>query len=978
INAGTLVDLIGTPSGGTLGTGTVTLAGGHLQFNCDNSSATYNFTNNINATANSAIALDNAILFLKGNITVSSGATLLLATSGNGNVILEMDSAISGAGNVNTAGGTSFDNGSTYAYGGAVNLYGDDSFTGQLTALSGVTGILGNMTASQITISSGATVAIVNHVNVPSDINVYSHANINNANILDNGNLNFSLSSSMTYSGTMSGNGTVTVVGGGVGGYPSDLILTGSTGANSSLTLHTLLGTAEIDSANLNYSNVINDYHLIFNSSQNLTFNAPISGSGDVIQKGLGGVTLMGMNTYTGSTTINACTTLQIGNGGNGASLSNSNIINNGRIFFNDGDNQIVNGKISGGGLFYKQGGGTLTVNGDADFSQCLGTGQCIGDYGGKLILAGNNSFNPVNLVEVYLAILQFGNGNSGITSIQGLGNVVSTSDVIFDLGDNETYSGRLKGSANLVKTGNGTLTLAQQNSYTGNTTISQGTLVLAMGSLGSGKLGNGTVTLAGGNLQFNPGTLNNDFTIPNNIVVTANSGLASDNGIVHLTGNLTLNANTTLQAGDAGMAYQLLSLEGSLNGAGNLNIMAGGLSYDNANTIPGAGYVNLAGNNSQFTGNLTNMAGVVRLTIDPVFNGNINNQKHGIMFMLNNNPGNLNSATIVNDGVMTFISNSAITASGSFSGGGVITKWGPATLTLTGDNSINNNNSIQVHQGILQIDNNLSSNIEDDTQLIFNASQNITYSGIISGGGTLLQTGNGVLTLLGNNIYSGTTTINANTTLQVGNCGNSGQLGTGNTTNNGTLIFHLANTSSYHYQGVISGPGQVVYQACPECVVPATSATPPPLSGNSTLVVLYHSMTRGMPPFGQLANADRAPILQSGAGQALSGSETAVLKFINEIRQVDAALVLVPASIANSSYSFSLYDSQQLARWKGSSPPEVELLQEANRSLTWIRLLESRSGAFLVNGSPADGSPPELSLQINGHLAPMLIQNLH
>ena len=63
-----------------------------------------------------------------------------------------------------------------------------------------------------------------------------------------------------------------------------------------------------------------------------------------------------------------------------------------------------------------------------------------------------------------------------------------------------------------------------------------------------------------------------------------------------------------------------------------------------------------------------------------------------------------------------------------------------------------------------------------------------MTFGGVISGTGSLVQLGSGALTLTGNNTYSGGTTISAGT-LQIGNGGTSGSI-TGNVTDNGTLAF--------------------------------------------------------------------------------------------------------------------------------------------------------------------------------------------
>lgn len=83
----------------------------------------------------------------------------------------------------------------------------------------------------------------------------------------------------------------------------------------------------------------------------------------------------------------------------------------------------------------------------------------------------------------------------------------------------------------------------------------------------------------------------------------------------------------------------------------------------------------------------------------------------------------------------------------------------------------------------------------------VFVASQAIT------GVGSLTKQGIGTLVLANDNSYSGTTNIDGGT-LQVGNGGTAGSLGTGDTTNNGQLDFNRSDAGTY--AGVISGAGDV------------------------------------------------------------------------------------------------------------------------------------------------------------------------
>ncbi len=143
-------------------------------------------------------------------------------------------------------------------------------------------------------------------------------------------------------------------------------------------------------------------------------------------------------------------------------------------------------------------------------------------------------------------------------------------------------------------------------------------------------------------------------------------------------------------------------------------------------------------------------------------------------------------------------------------SGGALMTNNNDLTMSqLNGSSGAN----VNLGTGTLTIDMPLSVN---------------TYSGNITAGAITIS-GTGTQILAGNNNY-GDTTIDAGATLQIGNSGTTGNLGSGNISNNGQLVFDR--NTSLTVVGNISGTGTLEAQGVGSTVLTGTNT----YSGTTTI----------------------------------------------------------------------------------------------------------------------------------------------
>jgi autotransporter-associated beta strand protein len=507
--------------------------------------------------------------------------------------------------------------------------------------------------------------------------------------------------------------------------------------------------------------------------SNNVNPNAGITYNWDgmsLTKTGAGTLRLSANNTYTGRTSVSTGTLEVTGRLGGGSYAGAINISNNATLAFNQSDNQILSGIISGSGDLIKDGLGTLTL-----------TGANV-NTGSVRVLDGILEGGIGADASLYLAGKAIYDGmgaNRYINALDGSGSIVNTGRLTVQSG---VFSGDISGSASLEKTGLGTLTLTGKNTYTGNTTVSQGTLIGNTDSL-KGAIGNSAFLEFNqafngtyfGNISGDTGTL----TVRGTGEVTVAGNVSQGSVVLNRNANLNITAGHTMTVGGditVGADARLSVSAGSSPTIIARSMIAAPGAVLNINGYAGEGravvettngisndFILLAGGSPLSEPGLDRFLNVYRAdnnrTIRQSLVWNQAADAHGTFNIAGGNNFTL-SAPLDN--------NKQVGAGTSYSwNGDSLHKIGTGTLTLTGENTYSGGTIISA--GTLQIGDggttgSIIGNITNNANVTFNRSNAVTYGGVISGDGSLTKDGEGTLTLTGSNVYIGGTVINAGT----------------------------------------------------------------------------------------------------------------------------------------------------------------------------------------------------------------------
>ncbi len=522
----------------------------------------------------------------------------------------------------------------------------------------------------------------------------------------------------------------------------------------------------------------------INDSTKNLTiqsgsYSGTINGAGNLVNT-VGTLVLsgLGVDNYTGTTTVNGgtleftsavtlagqvnntngflnftdtlgTTTLSTGLVANGATttfsgkanLTQLDIVTNSTTTFR-GTTNITTANINSGNTYFEGTGNITTLS---------GLGRTVFYSGGT-----TNTRSGDGTIEIY--------ADYSIDSLNGGGSIlIQGIDLTVEDGSS---SATISGSGSLVKESSNTLTLSGANvdNYTGTTSVNNGTLVFdhtAVNLSGAVTVASGAVlnftALTGTTTLVSSLTNRGTTNIANNASITFTTNISgtttidgsyvgtdiyTDGGTTHVIGNVTAsylrNQATTNFDANAAITEIENDLSGNITIGGNVT---GTRVWNRSGTTTIGG--TYAGNEILNDAGTTHVIGNVTVTY-------LNN------YATTNLDANVVTVDILNTGIATIGGTTSVT--GTLSGNGTTNLTGAATIQYrTGNGTANFSDNSSIFDvsgaGTLTIASGKSLSLSTNS-----------FSGTISGAGSIIKTGGTYLTLsgLGVDNYTGTTTVNA------------------------------------------------------------------------------------------------------------------------------------------------------------------------------------------------------------------------
>ena len=524
---------------------------------------------------------------------------------------------------------------------------------------------------------------------------------------------------------------------------------------------------------------------LTVTNSGGSTISGVISGDTALVKAGTSSLTTSANNTYTGGTTVSAGTlfggaasrsnnvfgtgsisvasgaTLWIDRSDDGA-LTNALTLNGGTLRGTNGFGQYWDGNITLGAHSTIKADNNLIIDGviSGSSKNLTKTGN------GNLLLRGNNTYTGSTTISAGTLTLS-GSGNLGAGSYAG---AIANSGVFkFDTSANLISTGVISGSGNVLVTGTGTYEPKATNTYTGGTVIDGG-IIAAFTDRNWGAL---------------PGSVDPDNIILKNggKAIFGSKNSSNTAGHTYWSANRGINLPTSGQqfietgSGGSGAAH----IQGVVNGIGGITFTRSGsktIRFYGENTYTGDTKFNFtsgSNNNIEITPkafqNSTVYLSPTRTNVGRGFSrtsgsGNI---------ILGGLAGDMTDWRLVGGRNIEFGSNNANTSVAGgisrYAAAGNLIKKGSGTTTFAATSGQELNSSsigLQIDAGKLVLNGDWGRSntaagtvaIASGATLEIDTAQNNTYSGVLSGAGTLLLGGTGTSTFSGNNTFAGALNI--------------------------------------------------------------------------------------------------------------------------------------------------------------------------------------------------------------------------